>query len=208
MGACTMATCRPLLLVLLLGASASAQMPTYGGVGRTPTPDEIRAWDISISPTGKELPPGHGTAKDGAPIYARRCAGCHGATLTGGRAPALRKADPAPAAAAVPVKAPAAPEGAGAAAAAERVVMARRSPFATTVWDYINRGMPLNREGTLSADEVYALTAFLLYKNDVIKEDDVIDAESLPKIKMPNRDGFAAPPEWRHGEARLKGYPY
>jgi hypothetical protein len=65
----------------------------------------------------------------------------------------------------------------------------------------------IGREGTLSANEVYALTAFLLYKNDVIQEDEVLDAESLPKVKMPNRDGFALPPEWKHGTPRLQGYP-
>jgi cytochrome c len=85
--------------------------------------------------------------------------------------------------------------------------MGVHSPFATTLWDYINRGMPLGKEGTLSPNEVYALTAFLLYKNDVIKEDEVMDAQSLPKVKMPNRDGFALPPEWKPGTPRLQGYP-
>jgi cytochrome c len=68
--------------------------------------------------------------------------------------------------------------------------------------------MPLNREGTLTADEVYALTAFLLYKNDVISEDEVLDAQSLPKVKMPNREGFAPLPDWKPGRSRLQGYPY
>ena len=67
------------------------------------------------------------------------------------------------------------------------------------IWDYIHRGMPLGKEGSLKPDEVYSLTAFLLYKNDVIKEDEVMDAQSLPKVKMPNRNGFALPPEWKHG---------
>ena len=86
-------------------------------------------------------------------------------------------------------------------------IMALRSPFAVTIWDYINRGMPLNREGTLKPDEVYALTAFLLFKNDVIKEDEVMDAQTLPKVNMPNRNGFANLPEWKHGVPRLAGYP-
>ena len=85
--------------------------------------------------------------------------------------------------------------------------MAIHSPFATTIWDYINRGMPLGDEETLTPNEVYALTAFLLYKNDVIKEDEVMNAQSLPKVKMPNRDGFALPPAWKHGTSRLQGYP-
>ena len=85
--------------------------------------------------------------------------------------------------------------------------MAVHAPFATVMWDYINRGMPLGREGSLKPDEVYALTAFLLFKNDVIAEDMVLDAHSLPQIKMPNRDGFALPPDWKPGMPRLAGYP-
>jgi cytochrome c len=86
--------------------------------------------------------------------------------------------------------------------------MALHSPFATVMWDYISRGMPIGKEGTLTPNEVYALTAFLLYKNNVIKEDEVLDEHSLPNIKMPNRDGFSLPPEeWKHGAPRLSGYP-
>ena len=80
-------------------------------------------------------------------------------------------------------------------------VIALHSPYATTIWDYINRGMPFAKEGTLKPNEVYALTAFLLYKNGVIPEDQVLDAQSLPQIKMPNRDGYALP-EWKHGMPR------
>ena len=88
-------------------------------------------------------------------------------------------------------------------------VAGRHSPdeFGLTLWDYINRGMPLGSEGSLSPNEVYSLTAFLLFKNDVIKEDEVMDAQSLPKVKMPNRDGFALAPEWKPREPRLQGYP-
>ncbi|MGH9786247.1 MAG: hypothetical protein ACRD88_18925, partial [Terriglobia bacterium] len=83
-----------------------------------------------------------------------------------------------------------------------------RAPYATTVWDFINRAMPLNREGTLTANEVYALTAFLLSINGVIPEDAVMDAESLPKVKMPNREAWAPLPDWKPGMQRLEGYPY
>jgi mono/diheme cytochrome c family protein len=181
----------PMALALLMGVSARAQGPTYG-VGRTPSADEIRAWDISIGPTGEELPPGRGTVKEGALVYrAKGCAGCHGATGIGGSSPNLKSKD-----------------------AANPDVWARgrilplRAPFATTVWDYINRAMPLNREGTLTADEVYALTAFLLYINDVVPEEVVLDAQSLPKVKMPIGDKYASLPEWKPRTPRLKGYPY
>jgi S-disulfanyl-L-cysteine oxidoreductase SoxD len=191
MEAFTMRLLKVLAIVVLVGGVALAQSPPYG-VGRTPTPEEIRAWDISISPTGTELPPGHGSAKDGAPVYRAKCAGCHGANLTGGRAPVLVKADRPP----------------GTDPWQLGRVLPWRAPQATIVWDYLNRGMPLNREGTLTADEVYALTAFLLFKNGVIAEDEVLDAQSLPKVKMPMRDAPAPLPEWKHGTSRLKGYPY
>ena len=190
-----------LLLVtaaLWICQTAWTQSPTYH-LGRTPSAEEIRAWDIAISPTGKELPSGQGTAKEGAVLYVRKgCAGCHGATGSGGHAPTLISRKGAQTAPSTPCLAP---------CVNDANAMAVHSPFATTIWDYINRGMPLGKEGTLTPNEVYALTAFLLYKNDVVKEDEVMDAQSLPKVKMPNRDGFALPPEWEHGTPRLQGYP-
>ena len=192
MGAFTMRFLSVLPLVMLLGGSALAQSPTYG-VGRTPTAEEIRAWDISISPTGEELPPGSGTVEEGALVYRRKgCAGCHGRTGTGGRADRLVKRDAGP---------DADPWDLGR-------ILPIRAPYATVVWDYINRGMPLNREGTLTADEVYALTAYLLYLNDVIPEDKVLDAQSLPQVEIPNRNAFAPLPDWKPGRPRLLGYPY
>jgi cytochrome c len=191
MGACTMGLLRVLPFLLLMGVSVLAQSPTYG-VGRTPTAEEIRALDISIGPTGEELPPGRGSAKQGAELYKQKaCAACHGATGMGGPAPALKsKAGPE-----VPIW------------QRERI-LPLRSPFATTVWDYINRGMPVNREGTLTSDEVYALTAYLLYINGVIPEDEVLDAQTLPKVKMPIGDDYASLPDWKPRTRRLRGYPY
>ena len=192
MGVCTMGMLRLLAFVLLMGVSALAQSPTYG-VGRTPSAEEIRAWDISIGPTGAELPPGRGTAKEGAQLYVSKgCAVCHGKTGTGGAAPVLKAkpADP---------KVETWDRGR---------VLPVRSPYATTVWDFINRGMPLNKEGTLTADEVYALTAFLFYINDVIPEDQILDAQSLPKVKMPIGDAFAPLPDWKPKTRRFRGYPY
>ncbi len=191
MGAFTMGLLRLLLLLMLLGGSAVAQSPTYG-VGRTPSEEEIRAWDISISPTGEELPPGRGTPEEGELVYRRGCATCHGANGVGGSAPRLVKREAEP----------------GAHPWDYGRILPIRAPYATVVWDYINRGMPLNREGTLTADEVYALTAYLLFINDVIPEDTVLDAESLPKVEMPNRDAFARVPVWQPGMPRLPGYPH
>jgi cytochrome c len=188
----------PIAAVLGSCQIAWTQSPTYG-LGRAPTPQEISAWDIAISPTGKELPQGQGTAKEGAALYVSKgCGGCHGANGSGGHAPTLIVQKGAPASRSAPCLAP---------CVNDSNAMAVHSPFATTIWDYIHRGMPLGKEGSLTPNEVYSLTAFILYKNDVIKEDEVMDAQSLPKVKMPNRDGFALPPPWKHGEPRLQGYP-
>ena len=178
-------------IVWLMGVSALAQSPTFG-VGRTPTAEEIRAWDISIGPTGEELPMGRGTAKEGAKLYVSKgCAVCHGATGTGGAAPVL-KGENKP----------------GVTTWDRGRILPIRSPFATTVWDYINRAMPLGKEGSLTPDEVYALTAFLLYINDVIPEDQTLDNQSLPKVKMPLGNEYASLPEWKPKTRRLQGYPY
>ena len=191
MGASPMALLNVLVLALLMGAAVLAQSPTYG-VGRTPTAEEIRAWDISIGPHGEELPPGRGTVRDGAQLYRTKgCAGCHGANAIDGKAPILKSK-----------------AGKEVDLWARGRVLPLRAPHATTVWDYINRAMPLNREGTLTADEVYALTAFLLNINGVIPEDEVIDAKSLPKVKMPIGNRYAPLPDWKPRTPRLKGYPY
>jgi len=184
----------PLMIIMGLSQAGSAQSPSYG-LGKSPTAEEIRAWDIAISPTGKELPPGSGSAKEGAPLYAQKCAACHGATGYGGRAPQLIRTEsttPPPAGKAPPCLSP---------CIRNETVMGIYSPYATTIWDYINRGMPFGKEGTLTPNEVYALTAFLLYKNGVIPEDQVVDAQILPQIKMPNRDGYVLP-DWKHGMPR------
>ena len=162
-----------LLLGSLLGSPAFAQSPTYG-VGRTPTAEELRRMDISIGPTGEELPPGRGSAKEGAQVYVQKgCVGCHGAAGIGGFAPILQSKQGAD----VPVW-------------KKERILPLRAPYATIVWDFINRGMPLGLEGTLKPDEVYSLTAYLLFLNKVIPEDQVLDKQTLPKVKMPNRDNF------------------
>jgi S-disulfanyl-L-cysteine oxidoreductase SoxD len=163
-------------IVLLTANAALTQTPSYTNVGRTPTKEEIQAWDIAAGPDGKGLPPGQGTAKDGAPIYAAKCAVCHGPAAEGGKiGPRLvgGKADLETLTTLRPVRS-----------------VGGYWPYATTVWDYINRAMPRNQAGTLSANEVYALTAFILAKSGIIQEDDVMDAKTLPKVQMPNHNGF------------------
>ena len=153
--------------------AAAAQTPDYKNVGRTPTAQEIQAFDIAVGTDGKELPPGSGTAKTGARLFAEKCAACHGENQEGS------------------AQAPALVGGKGTLTSMHpKLTVGAYWPFATTIFDYIRRAMPRYQEGSLKADEVYSLTAFILYRNEIIKEDDVIDARTLPKIKMPNRDGF------------------
>jgi S-disulfanyl-L-cysteine oxidoreductase SoxD len=181
----------PLLLASLAASPAIAQSPTYG-VGRTPTAEELGRMDISISATGEELPPGTGTAKQGAQLYIQKgCIGCHGADGLGGLAPALQSKQPAE----VPVW-------------KKERILPLRAPYATVVWDFIRRGMPLGLEGTLTPDEVYSLTAYLLVLNHVIPEDQVLDKQNLPTVKMPIGDEFGKPHEFKVNSPRLKGYPY
>jgi cytochrome c len=177
---------------VLLGSAAFAQSSPKYGVGRTPTADEVRALDISIAPQGDELPPGRGTAKEGAELFKEKgCFVCHGEAGIGDLAPALQSKTGQD----VPIW------------KRERI-LPLRAPFATIVWDFIHRGMPLGNEGSLAPDEVYALTAYLLFLNKVIPEDQVLDKQSLPKVKMPIGDDYARLPEWKHGTPRLQGYPY
>ena len=179
------------LLGSLLGSSAFAQSPTYG-FGRTPTAEELRRMDISISHEGDELPPGRGNAKQGAQVYELKgCAACHGATGIEGMAPILRSKRSAK----LPIW------------ERERI-LPLRAPYATVVWDFINRGMPVGLEGTLTPDEVYSVTAYLLFLNEVIPEDQVLDRQSLPKVKMPIGKDFADGHDWKPNAPRLQGYPY
>jgi cytochrome c len=166
--------------LLLTGAgSAPAQTPDYGHVGRTPTKEEIQAWSISVGPDGKGLPPGSGTAKVGATIFATKCAYCHGASAEGGSIGTRLAGDKATLESLTtmrPIK-----------------TVGSYWPYATTIWDYIHRAMPRNQAGSLNSDEVYSLTAFILFRSGIIQETDVMDAKTLPKVQMPNRNGFVPP---------------
>jgi cytochrome c len=159
------------VMVLAACATGLAQSRPYN-VGSVPPPEEVRAFDVRVGPSGKELPPGSGTAKEGATLYAQRCAACHGANGAGGTANRL--------VATTPANAEHGPDHGSIA----------YYPYATIAWDFINRSMPANKPGSLSANEVYAVTAYLLFRNGIIQESDAMDAKSLPKVQMPNRNGF------------------
>ena len=162
------------LLVLCLAAAlgcgtASAQSP---GLGKRISEADIAAWDINVAPDGRGLPPGSGTPAQGAKIYAEKCQVCHGekaagkpfAALVGG-APLTDGIDTAK-------------------------TIANFWGYSTTVFDFIRRAMPFQAPRTLTNDEVYALAAYIFSLNKLIGENDVMDAQTLPKVQMPNRDGF------------------
>jgi cytochrome c len=133
--------------------------------------EELASWDISILPDGSGLPPGRGTPAQGAKIYAQKCALCHGEGGKGGISAALIG-------------------GAPVTSMSSTKTIANFWPYATTLFDFIRRAMPYQLPRSLTDDEVYALTAYLLAANKLIAEDDAMTAGTLPKVKMPNRDGF------------------
>jgi S-disulfanyl-L-cysteine oxidoreductase SoxD len=150
------------------------QKPGRFGYGLTATPEQIFGWDIDVrGDDGAGLPPGNGTVKRGAEVFADQCAGCHGTFGEGeGRFPKL--------------------VGGAATLRDDRPELTVGSywPFAPTLWDYINRAMPMQAPHTLSADDVYALTAYILNLNNLVPDEFVADRDSLPQLKMPNRDNF------------------
>ena len=172
-------------IVLFASVTALAQGPTYR-FGTTPSAEEIKARDTAVSPGGKELPPGRGTVKEGATVYAQKCLACHGPNGTGTR---LHRGL-IPLGNAKPIK-----------------IEGSLVPYATTVWDFINRAMPSTKPGSLTADEVYATTAFVLFLNGVIEENVVLDATTLLQVQMPNRDKFLAVElDWKPGQRRPLGH--
>ena len=140
-------------------------------LGKPLEPADIAPWDISIMPDGTGLPGGSGTAAQGAPVYKQKCAACHGENGKGGIAAPLTNFAPK-------------------ATLDGGKSIANFWPYATTVFDFIRRAMPYNKPHSLNDQEVYALTAYVLRLNNLIGDKDVIDAKSLPKVKMPNRDNF------------------
>ncbi|HZE47045.1 MAG TPA: cytochrome c, partial [Xanthobacteraceae bacterium] len=179
---------RWLLAAALLGLGCGVVGAQSPDLGRAATPEEIAAWDISIDPGGADLPPGGGTARQGEAIFAAKCAACHGEKGAGkpndqlvGGGGTLTGDKP-------PVK-----------------TVGSYWPYATTLFDYIRRAMPFKQPGTLTANQVYALSAFILNLNAIVPENAVMDAKSLPQVKMPNRNGFVSDPRPDVGAKTSKG---
>ncbi len=153
--------------------SAYAAEPGYYGYGTPATSQQIAGWDIDVRPDGTGLPPGSGSVSRGADVFAEQCAGCHGTFGEGaGRYPALA--------------------GGKGTLAQDRPQKTVGSfwPYAATLWDYINRAQPFTAPRSLSANDVYAVTAYILSLNDIVDDNFVADRSSLPKLRMPNRDAF------------------
>jgi cytochrome c len=154
-------------------------------LGKPATPAEIAGWDIDVRPDGTGLPEGRGSVAEGQAIYDAKCASCHGTfgesnsylQIAGGVGTLASDA---------PIR-----------------TTGSKLNYATTLFDYLRRAMPFNAPQSLSADEVYALTAYVLNLNDILGADAVLDQDSLPKLKMPNRDGFTT----SHGFMRRDGKP-
>jgi S-disulfanyl-L-cysteine oxidoreductase SoxD len=158
-------------LVFGVGAASAADGPR---LGQPITAADLAPWDISIAPDGVGLPPGSGTPAQGATVYAERgCALCHGEKGGGGPGGALVGGGPLISPDRDPAK-----------------LIGNYWPYATTIFDFTRRAMPWQQPKTLTDNEVYALTAYILALNKIIGESDVMNAETLPKVKMPNRDGF------------------
>jgi len=166
---------RNAVLLAALAFCADAAFAAEGpNLGRVATQEDIAAFDISIAPDGAGLPAGRGTPKEGEAVFAGKCLGCHGEkgagkpndALVGGRETLVGE-QPA-------IK-----------------TVGSYWPYATTIFDYVRRAMPLNAPRSLSNEETYAVVAYLLHLNGVIGENDAIDAQSLPNVRMPNRDGFS-----------------
>ncbi len=158
-----------------LAQNAGVRSPN---LGKPLSEADIKAWDISVLPDGSNLPPGSGTSAQGAKIYAEKCVACHAEGGKGGGAPGA-----GPLVGGAPL----------ANGIETAKTIANYYAYATTVFDYIRRAMPYNAPLSLADTEVYALTAYILALNKLIGENDVMDAKTLPQVKMPNRDNFILP---------------
>ena len=165
-----------MVVLALVGGCGRAEHARLG-LGRPATTEEIRAWDLDVMPDGTGLPPGSGTPSQGAEIYGRKCAACHGRTGVEGPFDQLVGREPRQGF----------PFGRD-----PRLVrtVGNYWPYATTLYDYLNRAMPLTAPGSLKPDEVYGLVAFLLWRNEIITDTAVMDAQTLPRVVMPARARF------------------
>jgi cytochrome c5 len=164
-----------LVLLLLLSWTVAAEQAGYYGYGKTATPHEIAGWDIDVRPDGTGLPPGTGSVEDGEWIYEDQCAECHGSFGEGvGRYPAISGG-----------------EGTLTDARPHKSV-GSFWPYTSTLWDYIHRAMPFMQPESLTDDEVYAVTAYVLYLNDIVSDDFVLTDQNLASTELPNRAGFKA----------------
>lgn len=179
------------VMVLLACGAARAQLPTYN-VGRPATEAELHPSDGVVGSDGKELPPGGGSAKEGAPLFAAKCAICHGRNGEGiypwprlvGGIGSLNTPNPV-------------------------LTVGSYTPYPTTIWDYIQRAMPpFPMEKNLTPDNIYALTAFLVFKNGIIKETDAMNKNSLVEVQMPNRHGFYPDPPQATPDKDRSWMPY
>jgi cytochrome c len=169
------------------GKAAAAPSPSAlrFGFGKPATREEIAGWDIDVRPDGTGLPPGKGTVARGQEVYDEKCASCHGTFGESNDYMAIAG-------------------GIGTLASDQPIrTTGSKLNHATTLWDYINRAMPFNAPKTLSVEEVYALTAYVLHLNDLLAADAWLDREKLIALRMPNRDGFTLD----HGLGSVRGRP-
>jgi cytochrome c len=174
-----------LVTAVVIALSGCASHPVSAGkapsFGMSVNAEEVARWDISIPPSGAGLPNGSGTAREGAPVYEQKCLACHGAKGVG------KPADPLAG-------------GMGTLASKTPLrTVGSYWPYATTLFDYVRRAMPLTNPLSLTDDEVYAVSAYILFLNGIVGEDVAMNAQTLPQVKMPNRDGFVSdwPPRTR-----------
>jgi cytochrome c len=170
LGSVVLSTAVAALLASVIAAPAGESY----GIGRTATPQEIAGWDIDIAPDGAGLPPGHGKVDEGRAVYDQKCAACHGAHGEG-----------------KPMDRLAGGSGTVFDAKSERTV-GSFWPWATTLFDYVRRAMPFDAPQSLTPDQVYAVCAYVLYLNKLVPQDAVLDAQTLPKVEMPNRSHFVS----------------
>ena len=163
---------RPAFALLIVVGAAVAAGTEQTGLGTEPTAEELGVAGYTVFPDGKGLPAGSGTVSEGKAVYQQFCAACHGRNAEGDEAAAL--------------------VGGRDSLISERPRKTVESywPYTTTLWDYIRRSMPYESPGSLTNDEIYGVVAHLLNLMGLVGEDDVLDQESLPKIEMPNRNGF------------------